>query len=106
MSANYVRPVGNGYQIEFNGSVYTRSTVNFSSNNNPNTIQSAYTLLALNMGIGPQDGDWKLTVFCRNCADQRFVTYIEPYPLAPADYGQQFGQDSFRTVGVIFRKAF
>jgi iron complex outermembrane receptor protein len=106
VSANYVRPVGNGYQIEFNGSVYTRTSVNFSSDNNPNTIQSAYTLLDLNAGVGPQDGNWKLSVFCRNCADQRFVTYIEPYPLAPADYGQQFGPESFRTVGVIFRKAF
>jgi iron complex outermembrane receptor protein len=106
VSADYVRPVGDGYQVEFNGSVYTRSSVNFSSNDNPNTIQSAYTLLALNLGIGPQNGDWKLTVFCRNCGDHRFVTYIEPYPLVSSDYGQQFGQDSFRTVGVIFHKSF
>jgi iron complex outermembrane receptor protein len=106
LSAKYARPVGHDYEFELGGSVYTRSSVNFSSNDNPSTIQAAYTLLGLNAGFGPQNGDWKLTVFCRNCVDQRFATYIEPYPLIASDYGQQYGPDSFRTVGVIFRKSF
>jgi iron complex outermembrane receptor protein len=106
ISANYVRPLGSTYQIEFGGSLYSRSGVNFSSNDNPNTTQSGYTLLGLNAGIGPQDGDWKFSVFCRNCTDRRFVTYIEPAPFFSADYGQQFGPDSFRTIGVNLRKSF
>ncbi len=52
------------------------------------TIQGGFALLGLNLGVGSPDGDWKLMVFCRNCTDKRFVTYIEPYPLVSSDYGQ------------------
>ena len=69
-------------------------------------VLSGFALLGLNLGAGAPDGDWDVTLFCRNCADKRFVTYIEPYPLISTDYGQQFGADSFRTVGVTFRKTF
>jgi iron complex outermembrane recepter protein len=106
ISANYVRPIAARFQLELGGSLYSRSRVNFSSNDNPNTVESGIALLGLNAGIGPQDGNWKVSVFCRNCTDRRFATYIEPYPLLATDYGQQFGEDSFRTVGVTLRKAF
>jgi iron complex outermembrane recepter protein len=106
VSGAYVQPVLQNYQLELNGSVYFKSSVNFSSDNNPNTFEGGYALVGLNAVFGPQDGNWRLTIFCRNCADRRFATYIEPYPLVPADYGQQFGVDSFRTVGLSLRKSF
>jgi iron complex outermembrane receptor protein len=106
LTADYVRPVFSGYQVTFDGSLYLRTKVNYASDNNPNTKEGGYTLLGLNLGIGPEDGNWKATVFCRNCFDRRFVTYIEPYPFIATDYGQQYSPDSFRTVGVTVRKTF
>jgi len=106
VAARYVHPLNNGLQLEAGGNLYFRSLVNFSSDGNPNTIQGGFALLGLNLGVGAPDGDWDVTLFCRNCADKRFASYIEPYPLISTDYGQQFGADSFRTVGVTVRKTF
>jgi iron complex outermembrane receptor protein len=106
LAARYVHPLSNGLQLEAGGNLYFRSLVNYASDGNPNTIQGGFALLGLNLGVGAPDGDWQVTLFCRNCTDKRFVSYIEPYPLLSTDYGQQFGADSFRTVGVTFRKSF
>jgi len=81
-------------------SEYARSRVNFSSNADPHTLQPGYGLTDASLALASGEDTWALTVFCRNCLDRRFVTYIEANPLVPTSYGQQFGINSFRTIGV------
>jgi len=81
--------------------LYGRTSVNFSANGNPATTQKGYFLANASAGFGPASEAWKVSVFCRNCFDQRFITFMESNPGGIAgDYGQTFGLTSFRTIGL------
>jgi iron complex outermembrane receptor protein len=99
IDGEYQHAISPTLKVIVDGGVYYRDTVNYSSNANPHTIQPGFYLLDGNIGLGAQDGRWKASVFCRNCTDQRFATYIAANVASPADYGQTFGVNSFRTVG-------
>jgi iron complex outermembrane receptor protein len=100
LQLDYHHRVSTNLEVTANVAEYARSWVNFASNADPHTVQAAYALSNATLGIGRSDGSWRISAFCRNCADRRFVTYIEANPLSAADYGQQFGLDSFRYLGV------
>jgi iron complex outermembrane receptor protein len=100
VSADYRHDINERLRAFANIALSGRSLVNYSSNGDPHTIQPGYSLFDGSLGVGPRDGTWRVSAFCRNCFDQRFVTYIEANPVSPTDYGQQFGIDSFRTVGM------
>ena len=103
VALDYETFVGTGYRIVGHGDVAARSKVNFSPNGNPNTIQDGYAVLNASLGFGDEDATWTVTAFCRNCANQRYVTFIESNPGgAIGDYGQSFALDSFRTIGLKF----
>ena len=54
----------------------------------------------MSIGLGASDERWKASIYCRNCFDKRFVSYIESNPGgAVGDYDQSFAIDSFRAVG-------
>jgi iron complex outermembrane receptor protein len=85
-----------------------RSKVNFSTNDDPNTIQGAYGLLGGNLSVGPQNNKWRLTVFARNLLEKRFVSVIFPSPVlaAAGDYAQYQTPDSNRIIGAGFNVKF
>jgi iron complex outermembrane receptor protein len=100
IDSGYEHVISPALKVILDAGVYYRDTVNYSSNADPHTIQPGFYLLDGSIGLGAQDGRWKVSVFCRNCADRRFATYIAANVASPADYGQTFGVNSFRTVGV------
>jgi iron complex outermembrane receptor protein len=100
IDGEYQRAISPTLKLIADGGVYYRGRVNYSSNANPNSIQPGFYLLNGSIGLGDHDGRWKISVFCRNCADQRFTTFIAANVASPTDYGQTFGVNSFRTVGV------
>jgi iron complex outermembrane receptor protein len=102
LDGEYEHAISPALKVTLDGGLYYRDTVNYSSNADPHTIQPGYYLLDGSIGLGAQDGRWKISVFCRNCTDQRFSTYIAANVTSPADYGQTFGVGSFRTVGLSF----
>lgn len=103
VALDYDTVVSTGYRLFAHADVSARSGVNFSANGNPNTLQGGFGLINGSIGFGDEDESWSLSLFCRNCGDKRYVTFIENNPGgATGDYGQSFALDSFRTVGVRF----
>jgi iron complex outermembrane recepter protein len=108
-AVDYSHAAGSSYRMYFHADLYARSKVNFHPSKDPFMEQKGYALANASIGFGPDSDAWKLSVFCRNCFDQRFVTFIEPNPATgfssiPGErsYGQTFGLTSFRTIGVSF----
>ncbi len=106
LSGNYTQPITDSLKGFIQLASYTRSSINFSSNANPNTVQKGYTLLDGSVGLGGVDDQWKLSVFCRNCLDKRFVTFINASSQTRTDYYHMFGLNSFRTLGVALEGRF
>lgn len=103
VALDYETLVASGYRLFGHADLAARSSVNFSANGNPSTVQSGYGVINGSIGFGDADESWSLSLFCRNCGDKRYVTYIENNPGgATGDYGQSFALDSFRTIGVRF----
>ncbi len=82
----------------------------------PNSINPGYGLLNGEIGIGRQDGRWRLSLFARNLFDKYFVAGIfrTPFdagtynstPLSTLGYSNIPAMDSSRTVGVKLNFAF
>ncbi len=103
VAVDYETFVGSDHRIAAHADLAARSSVNFSANGNPATVQEGYATANASLGFGDADQAWTLTLFCRNCFDKRYVTFIESNPGgAIGDYGQSFALDSFRTVGLRF----
>lgn len=77
VSGDYARPVFAGYLFEGNVNWSWHSST-YTVVANPNTIQQGYGLLGLNLGIGPEDANWRVSFFARNLLDQKFVSAIFP----------------------------
>jgi iron complex outermembrane receptor protein len=58
--------------------------------------------------VQSRDGHWRAAIFGRNLSDKRVPTFIVADPASPlygdvprgGNYFQQFGESSFRTVGL------
>ncbi len=50
-----------------------RSAVNFSLNQDPNTVQPGYTIVNANIGVGPSDGGWRVSACARNLLNRNFT---------------------------------
>ena len=98
-SANYTHRLTDRLNWNAGVSVYSRTRINFSSNADPNRVQGGYSLLGATVGVESSDHLWNISLFCKNCLDERFVGFIAPFPLGPTNYQQAFLPDSFRTLG-------
>jgi iron complex outermembrane recepter protein len=98
---NYERALVGAYTGSITGSCNYRSQVNFEATGDPYTIQPGYGLLGANVGFGPQDGRWRVSLYGRNLADRRFATGIQAAPfLDGSAFNQTVSIDEFRTFGV------
>ena len=50
------------------------------TNNNPQSVQDAYSLFNARVGIAAADGDWRLTLWGRNLADEGYCTAMFDQP--------------------------
>ena len=106
LSTNYKRELTENLEGFVQGAVYHRTSVNFNSNADPRTVQGAYTVFDGSVGFGALDQTWKVSVFCRNCFDERYVTFINASSQSRRDYYHMFGLNSFRTLGVSLEGRF
>ncbi|MET0239784.1 MAG: TonB-dependent receptor [Sphingobium sp.] len=75
LNGSYAVPIGNnGNQIELNGNLFHKTSS--LSSVDPLTRIPAYTLVNANIGVGAEDGSWKVSVFARNLFDKYFVAKI------------------------------
>lgn len=105
---NYETDISPSLRGFIQGSYYYQSSVIYSANGDPNTRIKGYSLVGASIGIAGADDRWRLTAFARNIFDKRFATYVQLVPLGGiqgdnalgGNYWQQFGRDSFRTIGI------
>ena len=108
VTGSYVHPISSSYFGFIRADYHYRSKVNFSADGDPNTVEPGYGILGMSFGVSPSSGSWQLSVFARNLADRRFLSYkfLNPWVnfvgdnALGGDYWNSFGVDSFRTVGV------
>jgi iron complex outermembrane receptor protein len=107
LGGDYKHDLGHNLAGFLHVDAYAVSTVNFNADLDPNTVQTGYTLVNGSLGILGNGDTWKLSLYCRNCADRRFASFIQSNPAGgPGDYDQAFSVDSFRTIGVAARYRF
>ena len=113
LSASYTRPLGwhdlNGF-VDLNYAY--RSKVNFSLNQDPNTVQKGFGVTSVNLGVQTPGRGLRLALFARNLFDEHYASFIYASSFqsgnasTPAGYSQFFGQAARRTVGVALSGKF
>ncbi|WP_374572246.1 TonB-dependent receptor [Phenylobacterium sp.] len=86
-----------------------QSSVIYATNGDPGTVQEAFGLLGGEIGLGPDDERWRISIFGRNLLDERWAAVIGAAPVQsanPKGYYQWFSPDSFRRVGIQFQGKF
>ena len=82
LAANYELPLGStGLTGFINGSVTWQDKQYEDSTLDPRSIQGAYTLTNLRIGVGPANGDWKVSVYGRNLGDKAYYVATAAQPL-------------------------
>ncbi|MFC3077750.1 TonB-dependent receptor [Phenylobacterium terrae] len=74
LDVNYVRPVGAGLSLYLNGNINHRTDFPANTPNSPFAQHPAFTLINAAVGVGPEDGRWKVSVFGRNLTDEFYYT--------------------------------
>ena len=104
VTANYVHPVSNDASLSLLASWYHRSSINFSSNANPQQGLGAINTLDGSIGL-TIDKRYRISAFCKNCTNKIFPVFIGADNIDAAVLGinstvQTFGYNSLRTIGV------
>ena len=68
---NYTRSLGGSWNLVANGNASYRSKYYNFSEPNTDRVQAAYTLLTLRAGV--QNDHWDVSLWCRNCSDERIA---------------------------------
>lgn len=79
--------------------VTAQTSVEYYSNANPAGHQPGFTTVDLALGLAGKEDSWQLNLFCRNCADKRYVAFVGSHPLVTADYLQNYSYSAFRSIG-------
>jgi iron complex outermembrane receptor protein len=104
-SAGYEQRLDDRLSLFLGGTMSYRSAVNFSLNQDPNTVQPGYTIVNANIGVGPSDGGWRVSAFARNLFNRNFASLIFATPLdggaAASGYSQILTDQAQRVAGVV-----
>jgi iron complex outermembrane receptor protein len=108
LATEYGRSIGAGLNGFITTTYYYRSTVNYTAAHDPKTRVGGYGMLGGSIGVETDEGKLRAAIFARNVLDKRVPTFIVADIASPlygddalgGNYWQQFGESSFRTVGV------
>ena len=98
--ANYVQPINDRMQWDLNANYLYRSDF-YTNGVDPNTRIHGYGIVNVNLGVGSQDGAWRVGVFARNLFNTYYISAIEP---GFADAGavlNVLNPDAKRTIGIV-----
>jgi iron complex outermembrane receptor protein len=106
LNAAYERSVTT--ELKFDASVnWSWRDDSYAITADPRSLVKAYGLLNANMGIGRDNGAWRLGLYARNLLDKRFYA---PYPsltlINAGGYEKIVSPDAFRTVGAKLSLSF
>ncbi|HZZ33977.1 MAG TPA: TonB-dependent receptor, partial [Phenylobacterium sp.] len=83
LSANWDAPLGStGLEGFVNGSVTYQAKQYEDSTLDPRSLQGAYSLLNLRVGVGSESGNWKVSLYGRNLANKAYYVAEAAQPLA------------------------
>jgi len=102
-NAAYATPLGSGgLELSTNLNVSYRSKSFQNSPNDPRTIQGGFALVDVAVGIGAEDGRWKLSAFGRNVTDRHYNTrkFSTPFTTGPLSYGAYIPYEAQAIYGV------
>ena len=99
---DFAQPVSQGIAFFTRGNYTWQSDVNFSLSQNPRTVQDAYGIANLAVGIRDEDEAWAFSVFVNNLFDKAYASRIiddtttrdDPFILRqqlPRNYDRYFG---------------
>ncbi|MGE0409250.1 MAG: TonB-dependent receptor [Amphiplicatus sp.] len=103
-TVDYRRPdLIEGFEVFASANWLWQDDVVYSANGDPGTRQEAFGLLGGEIGIEPQNGAWRLSVWAKNLLDKRWFSQIGAAPILtnnPGGYSGYHSPDAFRRVGV------
>ena len=97
---DYEKNISGDQAIFFNATYSHRSSA-YSVAGDPNTIIPGYGLFNGTLGVGPQDGRWRIGLYWRNLFDEKFVSRIRaPSFAGTGTYTNTPVLDARRTLGI------
>lgn len=84
LSLEYVKPLANGLELRTVYDVNYSDDYIFNPTLDPRSVQDAYTLHNIRVGVGAADGGWEVAFIGKNLTDEDVVTYGGEAPLSGA----------------------
>jgi iron complex outermembrane receptor protein len=98
-------PVGDDFELALGGNYSYRARAQFQPDQNPETIQGAFGLLNLNVGLRTRSHKYSVTAFCNNVTNHFYATDIEDFWSPPYNSNavvMQPARDALRYFGLRF----
>lgn len=78
LAGDWTLPLSDRFEAFVGGSVswIDEQNIGATSNNNPQTLQEAYTLVNARVGVRSPSGDWELTLFGNNLTDEGYCQVL------------------------------
>ncbi|WP_347304630.1 TonB-dependent receptor (plasmid) [Croceibacterium sp. TMG7-5b_MA50] len=103
---DYRQPIGGSLALDASATYYYRSKVQYDPGE-AFTRQPGYSIVGANIGIGAEDGSWRVGVFARNLFDQKFHSAVIGLPFTTGAGTVNWNtRDARRTIGVQVSGAF
>jgi iron complex outermembrane receptor protein len=102
-NVDYTHPIGNGpLEATANAAFSYQSAINYSLSQDPATVQGAYGILNLSLGVRSQDRRWEVMGFVNNVTDKQYAAnlgnaygtfgnQLAVTALLPRDFRRYFG---------------
>ncbi|ANI79452.1 TonB-dependent receptor [Sphingobium sp. EP60837] len=105
LGANWEYPITDRLTFDASSNLSFRSKTQ-NAVGDKNTIQPAYEVVNVNLGIGDADGAWRVGGFVRNLFDVDFNSAILGLPFSDGGYVNWRTREAERTFGVSFEARF
>ncbi|WP_311268391.1 TonB-dependent receptor domain-containing protein [Sphingobium sp. WCS2017Hpa-17] len=105
MGANWERPITDTLTFDASANISFRSKTQ-NAVADKNTVQPAYEVVNLNVGLGDADGAWRIGGFVRNLFNTDFNSAILGLPFSDGGYVNWRTREAERTFGVTLEGRF
>lgn len=102
LRADYTIPLDNGWDLELGADYSWQSEVQYSLDQNPNTVQGAFGLWGASVALADYDAGWRVAFIGKNLADKSYSTVLT----SGASSTRVVPRDDERYFGVQLRKDF
>jgi len=86
-SIQYERPIANGLSADFRFDASWKDDYFTSTDLDPNILQEGFVLIDVGVGVGAEDGSWRLGFLGKNLTDENYLTAGNDVPLLGGFFG-------------------